>query len=1009
MKTDYPNMKITVRQAEDITEELYGIRGKATALPGERDFNFRISAEGKRYLLKVSRPDARQDFLEFQQQLLQQVAASGTNVRSPVPFPDLRGNPISETRDEKGQIRKVRLLSWIEGRLWSEVNPVSNRMLSSLGEEAARLTLALQGFEHPLAEREFEWDLANAAWTRTCMHQFTTQQQEILQYFLDLYGAFQEPYGRLRKSVVHNDVNDNNVLVSGERKDPRVLAIIDYGDAIHTQIINDVAIAMAYAIMGFPDPLGAALHVVRGYHRRFPLQEEELSYLYVLVAIRLIISVSKSAINRNEEPENAYLLISEEAAWDLLRAWRGISGDFAHFSFRLACGLAAHPRESRFRTWASDHPVSLSSLFPGVAKEKVHPLDLGVSGTWIGDREEAVDGELFQWRLERLYREMPDAIIAGGYMEPRALYETDAYGRMGNQGRENRTIHLGIDFWLPAGTTVHALFDGEVVISVNDKGYKEYGGLIILKHKEDNLTFYTLHGHQSLESVRRYRKGDRIRKGDLVGMIGTYRENGNWVPHLHFQLMLSLLDYRNDFPGVAYPGEMELWLSICPDPNLLFRQPGLERESLPGPDETMAYRTKHLGRSLSLSYNAPLKIVRGDGVYLLDHLGRKYLDTVNNVAHVGHEHPRVVRAGQRQMAVLNTNTRYLHDQINTFARELLATLPEELSVVHLVNSGSEANELALRMARTFTGQRDMLAMEVGYHGNTSGCISVSSYKFDGKGGSGAPGHTHIVPLPDRFRGIYRGDNCGPQYAAHVTGLIEHIHGLGRKPAAFICESILSCGGQIELPDRFLSMAYGAVRSAGGICIADEVQVGCGRTGREFWGFQLHGVVPDIVTIGKPIGNGHPLAAVVCTREVADAFANGMEYFNTFGGNPVSCAIGTEVLRVISEEGLQENALETGGYLKQGLQYLQDEFPVIGDVRGQGLFLGFELTDRELNPQAEKAAYLANRMKELGILMSTDGREVNVIKIKPPMVFSRTHADLLLENLRRVLGEDFMQL
>jgi len=454
---------------------------------------------------------------------------------------------------------------------------------------------------------------------------------------------------------------------------------------------------------------------------------------------------------------------------------------------------------------------------------------------------------------------------------------------------------------------------------------------------------------------------------------------------------------------------MELWKSICPDPNLLFRQPGLERESPPEPDLTLAYRTKHLGRSLSLSYEEPLKMVRGDGVYLMDHLGRKYLDTVNNVAHVGHEHPRVVRAGQRQMAVLNTNTRYLHDHINTFTRELLATLPEELSVVHLVNSGSEANELALRMARTCTGQRDMLAMEVGYHGNTSGCISVSSYKFDGKGGSGAPEHTHIVPLPDRFRGIYRGDSCGPLYAAHVTDLIGQIHGLGRKPAAFICESILSCGGQIELPDQFLSMAYSAVRKAGGLCIADEVQVGCGRTGKAFWGFQLHGVVPDIVTIGKPIGNGHPLAAVVCTREVADDFANGMEYFNTFGGNPVSCAIGTEVLRVIREEGLQDNALETGAYLKQGLQRMQDDFPVIGDVRGQGLFLGFELTDRELNPQAEKAAYLANRMKELGILMSTDGREVNVIKIKPPMVFSRPHADMLLENLRRVLCEDFMQL
>jgi len=402
-------------------------------------------------------------------------------------------------------------------------------------------------------------------------------------------------------------------------------------------------------------------------------------------------------------------------------------------------------------------------------------------------------------------------------------------------------------------------------------------------------------------------------------------------------------------------------------------------------------------------------MVRGDGTFLFDHLGRKFLDTVNNVAHVGHEHPRVVRAGQRQMAVLNTNTRYLHNNINTFSRELLSTFPKELSVVHLVNSGSEANELALRMAQTCTGQKDMIAMEVGYHGNTTGCVSISSYKFEGKGGSGAPEHTHIVPLPDRFRGIHRGDKSGPLYADYVQERIDEIQTLGRKPAAFICESIISCGGQIELPEHFLEMAYASARKAGGLCIADEVQVGCGRVGEHFWGFQLHGVIPDIVTIGKPIGNGHPLAAVVCTRSVADTFANGMEYFNTFGGNPVSSAIGTEVLRVIREEGLQQNSLETGNYLKAELRKMQKEFPLIGDVRGKGLFLGIELTDTELNPQTAKAAYLANRMKELGILMSTDGKDVNVMKIKPPIVFNKNHADQLLEALQLVFREDFMQI
>ena len=380
---------------------------------------------------------------------------------------------------------------------------------------------------------------------------------------------------------------------------------------------------------------------------------------------------------------------------------------------------------------------------------------------------------------------------------------------------------------------------------------------------------------------------------------------------------------------------------------------------------------------------------------------------MNNVAHVGHEHPIVVRAGQEQMAVLNTNTRYLNRYINEFAEELLATFPEKLSVVHFVNSGSEANELALRMAKTVTGEVDMIALEVGYHGNTSGCIDVSSYKFDGKGGSGCPPHTHLVPLPDQYWGIYQGPDCGTKYASHVHENIAAVKQDGRNIAGFICESIISCGGQIELPEGFLAEAYAATRAAGGLCIADEVQVGCGRVGSHFWGFQLHGVIPDIVTIGKPIGNGHPLAAVVCTEEVAEAFANGMEYFNTFGGNPVSSIIGKTVLEVVRQENLQENALEVGSYLKDRLAEVRAKHQIIGDVRGQGLFLGFELNGADKSPLPDQASYLVNRMKELGVLMSIDGPDHNVIKIKPPMVFSKANADELIKRLLQVLEEDFM--
>jgi 4-aminobutyrate aminotransferase-like enzyme len=401
-------------------------------------------------------------------------------------------------------------------------------------------------------------------------------------------------------------------------------------------------------------------------------------------------------------------------------------------------------------------------------------------------------------------------------------------------------------------------------------------------------------------------------------------------------------------------------------------------------------------------------MVRGLGTYLMDQYGKKYLDTVNNVAHVGHENYNVVKVGQEQMALINTNSRYLHENINLLSKELLKTLPSILNVIHFVNSGSEANELAIRMVKAVTGQRDIIASQVGYHGNSNMCIDISSYKFDGKGGKGAPKHTHIFPLPDSFRGKYKGKNAGENYAEEVLKKIKKIQNKGRNVGGFIIEPIISCGGQIELPDGFLTKAYQYIRAAGGICISDEVQTGCGRVGKTYWGFQLHNVVPDIVTIGKPLGNGHPLAAVVCTQEVAEKFANGMEYFNTFGGNPVSCAIGNEVLEIVKREKLQQNALNIGDFLKTELKKLAIEFPIIGDVRGQGLFLGIELVNKSMQPLAEQTDYLVNRMKDHGILMSTDGPDHNVLKIKPPLVFNKENAQELIFYLKKIFAEDFMK-
>ncbi|HEX4439723.1 MAG TPA: aminotransferase class III-fold pyridoxal phosphate-dependent enzyme, partial [Thermoanaerobaculia bacterium] len=505
--------------------------------------------------------------------------------------------------------------------------------------------------------------------------------------------------------------------------------------------------------------------------------------------------------------------------------------------------------------------------------------------------------------------------------------------------------------------------------------------------------------------------GMPVAKGTRIATVGAPPGNGDWAPHVHFQIIADMLDRDGEFPGVARASERDVWTSLCPDPNLVLRIP--ESRLAPGRPDARALaeeRRRRLGPSLSLSYRAPLTIVRGFGTSLYDDTGRAFLDMVNNVAHVGHCHPRVVEAGRRQMAVLNTNTRYLHPSIVRYAERLAATLPDPLSVCFFVCSGSEANELALRMARARTGGRGVVVVGGAYHGNTQGLVDVSPYKFDGPGGAGRPRHVAVAPMPDDYRGVYRRDDPrrAERFAAHVGEGFAALRADGHTPSAFLCESVLSCGGQVVPPPGYLAEAYRRARDAGAVCIADEVQIGFGRVGDAFWGFETQGVVPDVVTMGKPIGNGHPLAAVVTTPEIAAAFANGMEYFNTFGGNPVSCEIGLAVLDVIRDEGLQERARRTGGRLRDGLQALSLKHPSVGDVRGLGLFLGIELvSDREAKtPDAEAATYVVERMKDHGILLSTDGPDHNVIKMKPPLSFSDEDAERVLAAYDRVLGEDF---
>lgn len=397
-------------------------------------------------------------------------------------------------------------------------------------------------------------------------------------------------------------------------------------------------------------------------------------------------------------------------------------------------------------------------------------------------------------------------------------------------------------------------------------------------------------------------------------------------------------------------------------------------------EATLEARKRLLGRNLSIAYRNPVKIVRGEMQYLFDDEGRRYLDAYNNVAHVGHCHPRVVAAGVEQMRLLNTNTRYLHDLILNYAERLIAMLPEPLSVCYFVNSGSEANELALRLARAHTKAKDMIVLDHAYHGNTTTLIGISPYKHDGPGGHGPPLWVDKVPLFD------------------ADAAVQTVN-LTRDLCGFIAESMPSVAGQIVLPQDYLDKVYRAVRAKAGVCIADEVQTGYGRIGTHFWAFEYYGVVPDIVVLGKPIGNGHPIGAVITTPEIAASFNNGMEFFSTFGGNTVSCAIGLAVLDVVQEEKLQTHALEVGSYLLAGLKKLHDHHGLIREIRGSGFFIGVELGTQT------SAENIVSYLRDEGILLGTDGPQHNVLKIRPPMPFSHEDADLLLSVLARAIEQE----
>lgn len=743
-----------LKQMENIRDILYRFYDLESqhikAMVGEVNLNYRVRCESGSYVFKSSPHSSPAETALSQEEcrILENLSKKMPgNFQEPVPASDGR---LQVEDKEAGRI--YRLFRYIPGKLLAESEHTS-QLLSSFGEVLALMDLALIPLEMQASRaRRYHWDNTHFDLAYQYAHFVRPASlRKLIDYFhMKFHEEVVPSLPRLRHSLIHGDANDYNVLVEKER----VKAILDFGDAVYSPLINEVAIALAYILCGKDDPLAWAAPLLKSYTEILPLNEEEIELLYYLVGTRISISLCHSARGRSEQPGNDYLGISEKAFVKLLQKWMEIGPVAASRAFRHAAGLPLPP---------------------------ILPLE--------EDREK---------------------------------------------------------------------------------------------------------------------------------------------------------------------------------------------------------RSSYLGENLSLSYKTPIRMRAAAFQFMYDDRGNSFLDMRNNIPHVGHNHPRVVRAGQKAMARLNTNTRYLYDEIRDYSETLLAKFPKKLNKVFYVNSGSAASDLALRLARTHTGREKMLVMEHGYHGNTAAAIEVSHYKFAGKGGKGLPASTLVAGIPSS-------GNPLPDLDAETRKASGEI-------AAFITEPIVSAAGGIVIEKEYMHKLYAFTREQGGVCISDEVQTGFGRPGKYFWGFEYTGLIPDIVILSKPIANGHPMAAVVCTNEIAEAFNNGMEFFSSFGGNPVSCAIGQAVLEVIAEEELDRNAADTGAYLIKLFEDFRKGCPYIGEIRGMGLSLGVEIVKNGPGsaPAPELADRWVNALREKNILLGTDGPHDNVLKIKPPLCFTKADADRFIRELRNLV-------
>jgi len=952
-QVDLPTPTLSEAEVRGLVAGAFGLDVDVRPLGSQQDQNLRLFRRGGSEplgVLKISNPAFSGAEVEMQDLAAARVAERSPQLRVPRVVDGPRGPMSAWWETSQGRLH-ARVIENVAGRTLTGSGYLSPAVVAGLGELAAAVSSALADFAHPATARVLQWDLRHAGRvvdTLLPAEPDPAVRDAVLRATTAAREALAPVAGELPVQAGHFDVTDDNVLRREGAAVPD--AVIDFGDVTSSWRVGEIAVTVSSLLHHDGAAPESALPAVRAFDRRRHLTDAELTALWPLVVLRGAVLVLSGRAQVRLDEANDYASSALDREMRVLEQAASVP---------LAV-LTAVTREALARPAAPGPAWAGAPLLPSAPRTAA--LDASTESP-------VNDG---------------GAWLEAGHLDAAALAELD--------GGADRVV-------LPAGRPVLAAA-GEPLPTGPDR--TPTGTTLWLAHP----TPLAAGSGRTTRTTGAWTWTDGVEVVTVTGALdGADGDDGGGEAVLPARTPLVVRRHRAGTglpPARTTPRLARAWRAVTGDPGAAVGAPWPEAGS--SDDDVLARRHRVLAEVQEHYYAAPPRIERGWREHLVDVDGRVLLDMVNNVASVGHAHPRVVEAGSRQMHLLNTNSRFHYRAITEYAERLAATLPDELDTVFFVNSGSEATDLAIRLAMASTGRRDVVAMREAYHGWTYASDAVSTSLQDNPGAlESRPDWVHTVDAANSYRGRHRGEQAW-RYAPEAVAVIDDLAASGRAPAGLICETFFGNAGGVALPQGYLEQVYAAVRRHGGVVIADEVQVGFGRLGSWFWGFQQQGVVPDVVAVAKSVGAGHPLGAVITRREIADRYRTQGYFFSSTGGSPVSAAVGAAVLGVIQDEGLQENARVVGAHLKARLEALGREHAVVGTVHGSGLYLGVEFVrDPEtLEPATEETAAICDRLLELGVVMQPTGDHLNVLKIKPPLCVSRASVDAFADALGHVL-------